>query len=212
MQPVQRRRVRGKQAPAEGLNNRETRNAVQTLVRDRWVARQMAAEASQGHERRSALRLQFSRLPDKAAVLEGMANAVPANLRAAARALLTSWRTETPIVPGEPVVPSYRGCGTMFRYSGSWSKAPDAVATQLLQQGEGMLPAVCSQLRPLEHVQQLWADFQSFVGGLQRRFHLDRVTLACELHTQVSLTTHVPNVHLHVMWDARALVMFGLTC
>ena len=208
MEPNKRRRLCGKQAPIEGLNTRDTRNALQTFIRDRWVAQQMTARNLRGHEQRQRLRVEFSSKPDKSAVLEGMRDQVPQNLRAAARSLLASWTIETPIVQ-EPVLLSYRGCGTMFRYSGSWSKIEDASITLLLTDQKPSIDEVCQLLRANAEVLRLWSDFQDFVKDLQRRFHLDRATAALELHSQVSLERKQAAVHLHLMWDSRKSVSTG---
>ena len=209
MEPNKRRRLCGKQAPIEGLNTRDTRNALQTFIRDRWVAQQMTARNLRGHEQRQRLRVEFSSKPDKSAVLEGMRDQVPQNLRrAAARSLLASWTIETPIVQ-EPVLLSYRGCGTMFRYSGSWSKIEDASITLLLTDQKPSIDEVCHLLRANAEVLRLWSDFQDFVKDLQRRFHLDRATAALELHSQVSLERKQAAVHLHLMRDSRKSVSMG---
>ncbi len=206
MEPNKRRRVTGKQAPMEGLNTRDTRNALQTLIRDKWVAQEMAARNLRGKEQRQRLRVEFNSLPNKSAVLGGMLGQVPQNLRAAACALSASWTTETPIVQ-EPALYSYRGSGTMFRYSGSWSKIEDAsISLQLTDQNPQSIDEVCRLLRSNAEVLRLWSDFQEFVGDLQQRFRLDRTTAALELHCQVSLERKQAAVHLHLMWDSRKSV------
>ena len=166
--PAKRRLLQGKQTPPEGPNSRDSRNQLQTLLRDAWVAEKMRAEGAHGHARRSILRAEFTRI-DKTPVLQSMLarGQMPGQLVAAARALRFSWQVEAPIVVQEPAVVSYRGCGTMFRYSGSWSKIQDAAASAMLAEGESRIADVCRHLQANPEVQGLGDDFRRFVEQLQ---------------------------------------------
>ena len=170
----------------------------------------MTEEGSHGHARRNVLRVQFTGI-DKAPVLQAMVNRVPPHLMAAARALLVSWQVEAPIVADEPAIVSYRGCGTMFRYSGSWSRVTDAEASSLLAAGASRIDDVCRLLQQNSEVQALWDEFQRFVEHLRRQVQLNRVTLACELHTAVSLEAKAPSIHFHLMLDSRNLAQRHFT-
>lgn len=203
--PAKRRRLQGKQSPPEGVNTREARMQVQTLVRDAWVARRMVEEGSHGHARRNVLRVAFSNVEQRAPLLQAMWGRIPVHLMAAAGALLAAWRAEQPIVMNEQALPSYRGSGTMFRYSGSWSKILDDRASAMLAEGAARIADVCRLLQDNADVATLWGDFQRFAEQLRQSSKMDRLTLACELHTTVSLETLTPSIHFHLMFDSRCL-------
>ena len=170
----------------------------------------MVEEGSHGHERRNVLRVEFTSI-DKVPVLQAMLGQVPAHLMAAARALLASWHAEPPIVLNEQPLPSYRGSGTMFRYSGSWSRITDAGASAMLAEGESRIADICRLLQDNVEVASLWDEFQRFAQQL-RQSKLDRMTLACELHTAVSLEKLVPSIHFHLMFDSRCLAQVSWLC
>lgn len=186
LQESKRRRLYGKQAPPEGENDRYTRIQLVTYVRDRWVANRMAAESSKGYARRQELRRQFGR-SDKAQILQAMLPEIPRNLLAAARFLADVWQTETPIVSEPQVAGYYRGTGTMFRFSGSFSKIDHHPSLMLLRSEEVDFDTLSKTLQSAPQVISLWDDFQQWVDALSQKYGFDRVTMALEVHTQVTL-------------------------
>ncbi|CAK9030607.1 unnamed protein product [Durusdinium trenchii] len=211
MPDLKRRRLMGKQPAPEGQNNRDARNVLTTWLRDRWVASRMSREGLTGHAVRNTLRLAFNALApeDKAAWLRLRLEAdFPVHFRAAASALLSLWQSERPIVEETRVPACYRGNGTMFRYSGSFSKIVDAETSALLAAGQAeTIPDVCAKLRGHPQLCALWDEFTAFFERLQASFHLDRWTLALELHCKVSVQTQVPSIHFHAMFDSRKPVI-----
>ncbi|CAJ1402328.1 unnamed protein product [Effrenium voratum] len=83
---------------------------------------------------------------------------------------------------------------------GHWDHVP---LFGLVEQNRGDVSAA---LRAHATTQQIWDGFQSFGHSLKQRFGLERLTLAMELHTQVSMEAGYPSVHLHLMFDSRKSV------
>ena len=205
---IKRRRLSVKQPSPHGVNDRATRNQTQTFIRDRWVADRMTAEGSHGQTRRHELRVAFSTLETKATVLASFWPDIPEHWQQAALALWQQWSaTATDPVEAEHPSKSYRGSGTMFRFSGAWSHISSAEAEQLLQgqYAETVVDAVCDILHVDPTVMALWADFKSFSIALATDFHFERLSIALELHTKSSFERKAPAVHFHLMFDASPL-------
>ncbi|CAE7510291.1 unnamed protein product [Symbiodinium natans] len=75
----------------------------------------------------------------------------------------------------------------------------------MLAEGESRIADICRLLQDNVEVASLWDEFQRFAQQL-RQSKLDRMTLACELHTAVSLEKLVPSIHFHLMFDSRQTV------
>lgn len=128
---LKRRRLVGKQPPPHGLQDRSTRNRVQTWVRDRWVASQMSLEGAHGKQRRAELRVAFTHLETKSEIILQYWRDLPQHFLAAAQALRDTWGAGEPLDGAERQMNSYRGNGTMLRFSGSFSRITDAAAAQV---------------------------------------------------------------------------------
>ncbi|CAE7233296.1 unnamed protein product [Symbiodinium sp. CCMP2592] len=76
----------------------------------------------------------------------------------------------------------------------------------MLAEGDARIADVCRLLQDNADVAALWGHFQRFAEQLRQSSKMDRLTLACELHTAVSLETLTPSIHFHLMFDSRQTV------
>ncbi|CAE7672268.1 unnamed protein product, partial [Symbiodinium sp. CCMP2592] len=184
---------------------------VRTLVRDKWVASYLAEHGRGGQDARAAAKREFTSAANKRQMLSSMLESgqVPPRLHAAATRLIMAWTSETPLrgphEVEEDVMSSYRGSGTMFRYSGSWSRVDDAaMSAVLVAKGHNGISEVCSRLKCHPYVQGLWDECSAFRQQLVSSTPITRWTAAMELHVEASLAANppIPSVHIHFMFDA----------
>ncbi len=207
---MKRRRLTHKQPPPAPPSSDEL-GQVRTLVRDRWVAARLSEHGRGGQDARAVAKREFSSASNKRGTLTSLLEAgqIPARLHAAALRLVMAWTSEAPLLgPDEAegdAMSSYRGSGTMFRYSGSWSRVPDAeLSAVLAAKGHAAIPEVCARLKRHPYVQGLWHEFSTFSQQLVSTTPIARWTAALELHVEASLGANppVPSVHIHFMFDA----------
>ncbi|CAJ1460246.1 unnamed protein product [Effrenium voratum] len=202
-----RRRLVGKQ-PASSVaepvitpaSTHQERTLVKTSVRDAWVAAEMRARGLSGHQARQRLRSEWTTVPLDVRARQMSTMTFPSELADAATSVERGWQTlQQPVVLGEPCVTRFRGNGTMFRWSGSWSRISDVGAAASIEE-------LCVTLRQHPSVGSLWQSFLDFFQGVQKKFRLDRWTVALELHCEVTARTGVPSVHIHCMFDSAKSV------
>ena len=194
-----------------GVNTGVTRNQVNTWARDLWVAARMLQTGQTGPGVRQQLKKDYTALGAvaKANHLTTVFPKLAGHLRNAGQALLDAWTSsdEAPLIADEEAATSYRGCGTMFRYSGTWSRVSERSLEELLsERGANAIDDVCLALRQHPDVCRIWEEFQQFFFALCKKCNIDRCTLAMELHTHVSIESGCPSVHLHAMFDAKKTV------
>ena len=151
LQAAKRRRLTSKQPPPGVLPpaavanavSQEDRNSLRTCIRDRWIANHLARAGLQGRKERDCARSLFHVAEDKAELLQELRDAgrILNRLLPAVPSLLAEWASVRLVMhgrEGETLVPTpYRGTGSMFRYSGPWSRLEDDRLVQLLvAQGE----------------------------------------------------------------------------
>ncbi|CAE7495760.1 unnamed protein product [Symbiodinium sp. CCMP2592] len=207
---MKRRRLLYKQ-PLPAAPSSDELGQVRTLVRDKWVASYLAEHGRGGQDARAAAKREFTSAANKRQMLSSMLESgqVPPRLHAAATRLIMAWTSETPLrgphEVEEDVMSSYRGSGTMFRYSGSWSRVDDAaMSAVLVAKGHNGISEVCSRLKCHPYVQGLWDEFSAFRQQLVSSTPITRWTAAMELHVEASLAANppIPSVHIHFMFDA----------
>ncbi|CAE7499305.1 unnamed protein product, partial [Symbiodinium sp. CCMP2592] len=207
---MKRRRLLYKQ-PLPAAPSSDELGQVRTLVRDKWVASYLAEHGRGGQDARAAAKREFTSAANKRQMLSSMLESgqVPPRLHAAATRLIMAWTSETPLrgphEVEEGVMSSYRGSGTMFRYSGSWSRVDDAaMSAVLVAKGHNGISEVCSRLKCHPYVQGLWDEFSAFRQQLVSSTPITRWTAAMELHVEASLAANppIPSVHIHFMFDA----------
>ncbi|CAE7672280.1 unnamed protein product [Symbiodinium sp. CCMP2592] len=207
---MKRRRLLYKQ-PLPAAPSSDELGQVRTLVRDKWVASYLAEHGRGGQDARAAAKREFTSAANKRQMLSSMLESgqVPPRLHAAATRLIMAWTSETPLrgphEVEEDVMSSYRGSGTMFRYSGSWSRVDDAaMSAVLVAKGHNGISEVCSRLKCHPYVQGLWDEFSAFRQQLVSSTPITRWTAAMELHVEASLAANppIPLVHIHFMFDA----------
>ncbi|CAL1129654.1 unnamed protein product [Cladocopium goreaui] len=198
-----RRRLCGKQLPPDGPSDREARKQLLIWLRDKWAAQRMAARNEHGHAKRQRWRASFAQA-DRPQILRDMLPQIPVKFARAARDLLAGWHVEEPIV-NEPSPQAYKGTGTMFRYSGSFSMIEHQPSLDLLAAGPSVdIDLLSAGLRRnAPQVLAIWDDFQSWMTELGNKYRFERVSTALELHTEVTLQRRVPSIHLHMMFDTR---------
>ncbi|CAL1154478.1 unnamed protein product [Cladocopium goreaui] len=172
-------------------------------LRDKWAAQRMAARNEHGHAKRQRWRASFAQA-DRPQILRDMLPQIPVKFARAARDLLAGWHVEEPIV-NEPSPQAYKGTGTMFRYSGSFSMIEHQPSLDLLAAGPSVdIDLLSAGLRRnAPQVLAIWDDFQSWMTELGNKYRFERVSTALELHTEVTLQRRVPSIHLHMMFDTR---------
>ncbi|CAE7567937.1 unnamed protein product, partial [Symbiodinium sp. CCMP2592] len=207
---MKRRRLLYKQ-PLPAAPSSDELGQVRTLVRDKWVASYLAEHGRGGQDARAAAKREFTSAANKRQMLSSMLESgqVPPRLHAAATRLIMAWTSDTPLrgphEVEEDVMSSYRGSGTMFRYSGSWSRVDDAaMSAVLVAKGHNGISEVCSRLKCHPYVQGLWDEFSAFRQQLVSSTPITRWTAAMELHVEASLAANppIPLVHIHFMFDA----------
>ena len=214
MPASKRRRIVGKQTSPEGYHETGTRQvltkpweqrcAVKTMVRDHWVARHMSAHGLRGREARRKLISEWADFPCEAKLRQLSFVTVPSALSASAADVKAQWQMETnvPLAPDEARVTQYRGTGTMFRWSGTWSLLQDIPFDSV--------DSLCVTLRVHPACVQLWEEFRAFFDAVQKKHGLARWTIALELHCEVTSSTGTPSVHFHMMFDSpRQAILSG---
>jgi len=198
-----RRRLCGKQPRPDGPPDRESRKQLLIWLRDKWAAQRMAARNEHGQPKRQRWRASFAQADRQ--ILRDMLPQIPVKFARAARDLLAAWHVEEPIV-NEPSPQAYKGTGTMFRYSGSFSMVEHQPSLELFAAGPSVdIDLPTAGLRTAPQVLAIWDDFQSCVTELGNKCRLERVSTALELHTEVTIQRRAPSIHLHMMFDTRAL-------
>ncbi|CAL1133125.1 unnamed protein product [Cladocopium goreaui] len=185
-----------------GPPDREARKQLLIWLRDKWAAQRMATRNEHGHAKRQRWRASFAQA-DRPQILRDMLPQIPVKFARAARDLLAGWHVEEPIV-NEPSPQAYKGTGTMFRYSGSFSMIEHQPSLDLLAAGPSVdIDLLSAGLRNAPQVLAIWDDFQSWMTELSNKYRFERVSTALELHTEVTLQRRVPSIHLHMMFDTR---------
>ena len=161
----------------------------------------MAARNEHGHAKRQRWRASFAQA-DRPQILRDMLPQIPVKFARAARDLLAGWHVEEPIV-NEPSPQAYKGTGTMFRYSGSFSMIEHQPSLDLAAGPSVDIDLLSAGLRNAPQVLAIWNDFQSWMTELGNKYRFERVSTALELHTEVTLQRRVPSIHLHMMFDTR---------
>ncbi|CAL1169825.1 unnamed protein product [Cladocopium goreaui] len=185
-----------------GPPDREARKQLLIWLRDKWAAQRMATRNEHGHAKRQRWRASFAQA-DRPQILRDMLPQIPVKFARAARDLLAGWHVEEPIV-NEPSPQAYKGTGTMFRYSGSFSMIEHHPSLDLLAAGPSVdIDLLSAGLRNAPQVLAIWDDFQSWMTELGNKYRFERVSTALELHTEVTLQRRVPSIHLHMMFDTR---------
>ena len=150
---MKRGRLTYKQPPRPPPSNNDLEQ-VRTLVRDRWVASYLAKRDKSGQEARAAAKRVFTSAANRRVTLTSMLESgqIPARLHAAALRVVMTWASETPLhgpdEAEEDVMSSYRSSGSMFRYSGSWSRVEDReLSAVLATKAHAGVSDVCAHLK-----------------------------------------------------------------